>query len=162
MMQRNAARFGVVPPPLRGICLVVKNRQRRTDRRPPSRDPNRQLSEFPPRPQSQTLSESIPLFFIARNGNGLWVAREAEGRTGGLFLFKRSARRFADNNSASTGCATMCLGERLELDIDNHGGTLASWLDAGLRFAAHHLLHRAFAPGLVRAARANLVKGQRS
>jgi hypothetical protein len=79
------------------------------------------------------LSESIPLFFIARNKVGLWVAREAEGRVGGVFLLKRSALRFAQARSAPRGCATMLLQEPFELDIENHGSAVASRLDAILR-----------------------------
>ena len=81
-------------------------------------------------------SETIPLFFIGRNGRGLWVARDAAGRTGGIFLFKRSAVRFAHRNSAPTGCATMVLAERFELDVANRGNPLVAWLSAALRGAA--------------------------
>jgi hypothetical protein len=31
------------------------------------------------------LSESIPAFFIGRNQEGFWVARDARGRIGGIF-----------------------------------------------------------------------------
>ena len=86
-------------------------------------------------PVPQTLSESIPLFFVARNENSFWVAREAEGRTGGIFLFKRSAVRFAEDNSAPVGCATMFPTERIELDVANRGGVVAGWADALLRMA---------------------------
>ena len=70
------------------------------------------------------------MFFIGRNKNGLWVAREAEGRTGGVFLLRRSALRFAKKNSAPAGCATMFLAERFELSVQNQGNPLVSWLDA--------------------------------
>ena len=85
-------------------------------------------ANFPKRPDSGVLSESIPLFFIGRNTWGFWVAREAEGGTGGVFLFKRSALRFASGNSAPAGCATMFLTERLDLDLDNQGNPLTAWL----------------------------------
>jgi hypothetical protein len=91
------------------------------------------VANFPQRPNSGVLSESIPLFFISRNKLGFWIAREAQGRTGGVFLFKRSARRFADRSSAPTGCATMSLNERMELDLENQGNPLAAWL---VRFAS--------------------------
>jgi hypothetical protein len=83
---------------------------------------------FPQRPTSDALSESIPLFFIGRNALGFWVAREAKGRTGGVFIFRRSALRFANTNSAPAGCATMFLNERLELDVKNQGNPLAAVL----------------------------------
>ncbi|MGT2502023.1 hypothetical protein ACVOMS_16640 [Bradyrhizobium guangxiense] len=40
------------------------------------------------------VSAAIPAFFIGRNRAGLWVAREAKGRAGGLFLFERLRDRF--------------------------------------------------------------------
>jgi hypothetical protein len=61
-------------------------------------------AQFPRRAHSDVLSDSIPFYFIARNRVGLWVAREAEGRAGGIFLFKQSALRFAETNSAPHGC----------------------------------------------------------
>jgi len=59
---------------------------------------------FPKRPDLTVLSETIPLFYIAQNNHGFWVAREAEGRCGGEFLLRRSAVRFAHNKSAPAGC----------------------------------------------------------
>ena len=61
------------------------------------------------------------------------MVRAAEGRTGGIFLLKRSALRFAAKNSAPAGCATMLLGEPFELDVENQGGVLAAGLDAMIR-----------------------------
>jgi hypothetical protein len=83
---------------------------------------------FPQRPSSGALSESIPLFFIGRNALGFWVAREALARTGGVFIFRRSALRFANISSAPSGCATMFLSEGLELDVKNQGNPLAAAL----------------------------------
>jgi hypothetical protein len=34
------------------------------------------------------VSDAIPAFFIGRNREGFWVARESRGRIGGLFLFE--------------------------------------------------------------------------
>jgi hypothetical protein len=34
---------------------------------------------------STIISNSIPAFFVGRNEAGLWVAREAKGRIGGIF-----------------------------------------------------------------------------
>jgi hypothetical protein len=89
---------------------------------------NATVTNFPGRPNSSVLSESIPLFFIGRNPLGFWVVREAERETGGVFLFKRSALRFASKNSAPAGCATMFLNESLELDVANQGNPVAAWL----------------------------------
>jgi hypothetical protein len=94
-------------------------------------------SKFPRRPQSDVLSDSITLFFIARNRVGLWIAREANRRTGGIFLFKKSALRFAQGNSGTSGCATMFLAERLELDVKNCGNQLIGWIGGVLNLVAH-------------------------
>ena len=72
---------------------------------------------FPRRPDISVLSEAIPLFYIGQNGKGLWVAREADGRSGRIFLFRRSAVRFAREKSEPLGCAMMFLREPLELKI---------------------------------------------
>jgi hypothetical protein len=80
--------------------------------------------KFPRRPNLQVLNETIPLFYICQNRHGFWVARDAEGRSGGLFLRKQAALRFAQRQSA-TGCAIMQLNEPAELDIANQGNRLA-------------------------------------
>ena len=97
------------------------------------------LFKFPARPETHILSESIPLFFIARNRVGLWIAREAEGRTGDVFLFKNSALRFAKKNSGTSGCATMFLAERLELDVENQGNRLIAWIGALLNLVTRYV-----------------------
>jgi len=129
LMARKAKHFDPAKPPLRGVCLVVKARQRPVDQ-VESLPTGGKRPSFPRRPNPQLLSESIPLYFIARNKNGFWIAREAEGRTGGIFLFQRSALRFAKKTSAPIGCATMFLPQRLELDVGNRGAKIAAWLDA--------------------------------
>ena len=134
-MTKHAAHLDADGLPLRGICLVVKNEEPTNRHRLPCgevpTDP-----QFPRRPSSSVLSESIPLFFIGRNKVGLWVAREAEGRTGGIFLFRESAMRFSGKHSLPAGCATMFLSERFELDVENRGNPLVARLDAVLRRAA--------------------------
>jgi hypothetical protein len=74
---------------------------------------------LPRRPDVSVISEAIPLFYIGRNKNGLWVAREAEGRIGGIFLSRRSAVRFARESCEHGGCATMFVTEPLEFDFEN-------------------------------------------
>jgi len=76
-------------------------------------------TQLPQRPDASALSEAIPLFYIGRNKSGLWVVREAEGRIGGIFLFRRSAVRFARDSCDFGGCATMFVTEPLELDLVN-------------------------------------------
>lgn len=51
---------------------------------------------------------------------------------GGVFLFKRSGLRFAQENSAPIGGATMFLAEGFELDVENRGNPLVAWLDSAL------------------------------
>ena len=94
------------------------------------------VAKFPRRPSSDVLSGSITLFFLARNRVGLWIAREEDGRTGGIFLFKKSALRFVQKNRGASGCATMFLAERLELDVDNRGNQLIGRIGALLYLLA--------------------------
>jgi hypothetical protein len=70
------------------------------------------------------VSASIPAFFIGRNTAGLWVAREANGRIGGLFLFRSSAVDFANRQSKPARCALVFPTETFELDIENRGNPL--------------------------------------
>ncbi len=81
------------------------------------------------------VSETIPAFFIGRNKGGFWVAREAKGRIGGLFLLKRSAIAFAHAQGGPAGCATIFPSERFELDLKNEGNPLAGPLAPLLRLA---------------------------
>jgi len=137
-MGRPAERTDAPRQPLRGICLVVDGKQQQAFARA-MRQPDASraaIDKFPCRPDPALLSQSIPLYFVARNKAGLWVAREAEGRSGGVFLFKHSALRFATKRGAAAGCATMFLRERFELDVENHGNPLVAWLNAALRMVA--------------------------
>ncbi|BAL74743.1 hypothetical protein [Bradyrhizobium cosmicum] len=70
------------------------------------------------------VSAAIPAFFIGRNRAGLWVAREAHGRVGGLFLFRSSAIDFANRQSKPERCALVFPTETFELDIENRGNPL--------------------------------------
>ena len=89
---------------------------------------HRQPRQVPPaelRPlDPDVISAAIPAFFIGRNRAGLWVAREAHGRIGGLFLFKSSAVDFANRQSAPARCALVFPSETFELDIENRGNSL--------------------------------------
>jgi hypothetical protein len=79
------------------------------------------------------LSEAIPAFFIGRNQEGFWVARDARGRIGGIFLLANSAVSFAKKNSPPTGCATIFPSERFELDLENSGNPLVAQLGSLMR-----------------------------
>jgi hypothetical protein len=94
------------------------------------------VRQFPRRPDAGVISETIPLFYIAQDRNGFWLAREADGGDGGLFLLKRSALRFAHDKSRLRGCATMLLAERFELDVSNQGSRFVAGLAAATDFVA--------------------------
>jgi len=143
-MTRHTAHLNPELPLLRAICLVVKSHRSNNDQ-------SRQracgaVANFPRRPDAGVLSKSIPLFFIGRNRNGLWVAREAEGRIGGIFLLKQSALRFAQKHGAPVGCATMFLTESIELDTENSGNPLVKWIDAA--FSKLHQIIPAYPPAV--------------
>jgi hypothetical protein len=82
------------------------------------------IAQLPGRPDRTVLNDSIPLFFIGRNQSGFWVARESERRSGGLFLLRRSAARFARKKSSPRGCATTLVEHTIELDVPNQGNRL--------------------------------------
>ena len=102
--------------------------------------PKEEQTEVAPflRPDPEVLSEAIPVFFIGRNRDGCWVARDAEGRCGGLFWRKEGALRFARRSAGPVGCATVFPRGHVELDIENAGNPFVP------RMAAiRHLLMRA-------------------
>ena len=74
------------------------------------------------------VNEAIPAFFIGRNMEGFWVARDAKGQIGGIFLLENSAVSFARWNSRPAGCATIFPSERIELDLENKGNPLVAQL----------------------------------
>jgi hypothetical protein len=83
------------------------------------------------------VNEAIPAFFIGRNRDGFWLARDVKGKTGGIFLFESSALSFARRHSRPQGCATIFPSGRFELDLENQGNVLAAPLGRLLRLAAH-------------------------
>ena len=99
----------------------------------------RRPAMLPNRPDARVLSRVIPLFFIGRNKNGFWLAREAQGGIGGMFFLRRSALRFAQEVSAPHGCATMFLAKTFELDTWNGGNPLAGWLNAALGLLSRYI-----------------------
>ena len=81
------------------------------------------------RPGPQDLSEAIPVFFIGRDSRGHWVAREADGKSGGLFWRKQTAIRFARRSAWPARCATIFPAESIELDLENRGNPLLARID---------------------------------
>lgn len=83
----------------------------------------------------EILSETIPTFFIGRNRQGFWIARDAKGRCGGVFVLKSSALAFATRKSWPEGCATVFPPEPIELDLENDGNRLITYLEPLVRMA---------------------------
>jgi hypothetical protein len=82
------------------------------------------------------VSASIPTFFVGRNRDGFWLARDAKGENGGIFLLKSSALAFVRKVSGRVGCATVFPSERFELDVENQGNPFADYLKPLLRLVA--------------------------
>src|SRR5260221_11870477 len=71
------------------------------------------------RPGPEDLNEAIPGFFIGRNKHGHWVARSADGKSGGLFWRKQAAIRFATRSAWRARCATILPPQTMRLDLEN-------------------------------------------
>jgi len=100
------------------------------------------------------LNASIPAFFIGRDRDGFWLARDTEGRIGGLFLLESSALAFARRHAWPSPCATVFSSEVLELDVENQGNPLIDHLRPIMRLGMHGL-HQM---GILTAAIAELIK----
>jgi hypothetical protein len=81
------------------------------------------------------VNGAIPAFFIGRNKEGFWVARDVNGQIGGIFLLETSALSFARKNSQPEGCATIFPSGRFELDLENKGNRLVVYLTSLMRLA---------------------------
>jgi len=90
------------------------------------------------------LNASIPAFFIGRNEDGFWLARDVKGTIGGIFLLESSALAFARRNAFPSGCATIFPSERFELDVENQGNLLIEYLRPPMRLVMCGL-HRVIA-----------------
>ena len=101
--------------------------------------PKEEQTEVAPflRPEPGVLSEAIPVFFIGRNRDGFWVARDAEGKFGGLFWRKEGALRFARRSAGPAGCATVFPRGHVELDIENAGNPFIPWMAAIRHLLTH-------------------------
>ena len=64
----------------------------------PAGDPATVTGQFRPL-DPDIVNEAIPAFFIGRNKEGFWVARDAKGQIGGIFLLENSALSFARRHS---------------------------------------------------------------
>src|SRR6202163_1837313 len=100
---------------------------------PPAESPT-VIAQFQPL-DAGIVSEAIPAFFIGRNKEGFWVARDANGQIGGIFLLENSALSFARDNSHAAVCATIFPSETIELDLENRGNPLVARLGPLMRLA---------------------------
>jgi hypothetical protein len=98
----------------------------------PPGEPATVAAQFQPL-DSGVVSEAIRAFFIGRNKEGFWIARDAKGRIGGIFLLENSALSFAKRHSQPGGCATIFPSHRFELDLENNGNQLALQLGSLMR-----------------------------
>ncbi len=129
------------------VQLTIFSRRRTLRRNPALSERTRKEVHVPPAGQPEAsaprfepldpgiVSDAIPAFFIGRNRSGFWVAREAKGRIGGLFLLKGSALAFAHAQGGPAGCATIFPHQRFELDLENEGNALAVPLAPLVRLA---------------------------
>ncbi len=93
----------------------------------PGEQPSRIVAHFQPLDPG-IVNDAIPAFFIGRNKEGFWVARDVKGEIGGIFLLEASACRSREKNSRPSGCATISPSERFELDLENKGNPLVELL----------------------------------
>ena len=145
-VHNTAGRFGAGPVAMRETigALVsyqmrltaaeIEQARRESTGMPPGEEPAGVDTPFQPL-DAGIVSDAIPAFFIGRNSQGFWVARETKGRTGGIFLLESSALSFARTNSGPAGCATIFLSERFELDLKNNGNPLVPCLGSLMRAA---------------------------
>ena len=102
--------------------------------------PKRPAAPMPFQPlDADVLNASIPAFYIGRDKDGFWLARDTRGRVGGIFLFESSALAFARRHAWPSGCATIHPSERFELDVENQGNALIMQLRPLMRLAMRGL-----------------------
>jgi len=119
-------------------CLTVAIEQdgERSDTLPPG-EPATVNAQLPPL-DPDVVSDGIPAFFIGRNKEGFWVARDVKGQIGGIFLLESSALSFARRNSWPAGCAIIFPSERFELDLENKGNPLVTHIGPLIHLAMRH------------------------
>jgi hypothetical protein len=100
----------------------------------PADEPPTVIAQFQPLDPG-IVNETIPAFFIGRNMEGFWVARDVKGQIGGVFLLETSAVSFAKRNSRPAGCATIFPSERIELDLENNGNPFVAHVAGWMRLA---------------------------
>jgi hypothetical protein len=75
-----------------------------------------------PMPRAQTRPPQR--FLVGRSSTGQWVARDEQGRCGGLFASHADALHFARREMADTPCAIALVTEPLELFLKPESGAV--------------------------------------
>jgi hypothetical protein len=129
-------------PRLPARSTTAVERESRSRETLPVEQPSRIITRFQPLDPG-IVNDAIPAFFIGRNKEGFWVARDVKGRIGGIFLLENSALSFARRNSRPLGCATISSPERIELDLENNGNPLVEHLGRLMRLTRRPRLRMA-------------------
>jgi hypothetical protein len=145
------------PRVLAGSTTAVERESRGQDALPGEK-PSRIVAHFQ-RLDPAIVNDAIPAFFIGRNMEGFWVARDVKGKIGGIFLLENSAVAFARRNSRPFGCATISSPERFELDLENNGNPLVEPLGWLMRLTRPPLERTAAFIGKMTAAAKRRLKG---
>jgi hypothetical protein len=118
--------------PMRSTAAIEREAERSGTL--PAAEPAKVTAEFRPL-DGDIVNKAIPAFFIGRNMEGFWVARDVNGQIGGIFLLKKSAVSFARRNCRPAGCATIFPSGTFELDLENEGNPLVAHLGWLRRFS---------------------------
>jgi hypothetical protein len=73
-------------------------------------------TQEPPSPRPQSKS---PLFFIGRNSRGNWVVQDQEHLSGGLFINRAAALRFALFENGNRPQSVIMVPGVIELDLNS-------------------------------------------
>jgi hypothetical protein len=80
------------------------------------------MPEPEPEPRSGTLSSRIPRFLIGKDSRGRWVVQDERGLSGGLFVSRAEAVRYAMFESGRQPQAVIMVPGVLELDMKGIDG----------------------------------------
>ena len=75
-------------------------------------------------PPSPKPSSRIPLFLIGRDSRGNWVVQDQQGISGGLFINRAEALRFAMFENGNRPQAVIMVPGVLELNMSGKAGPL--------------------------------------
>ncbi|HLN48545.1 MAG TPA: hypothetical protein VK251_03465 [Steroidobacteraceae bacterium] len=75
-----------------------------------------------PEPLSRTSSSRVPQFLIGKDSRGRWVVRDKRGLSGGLFVNRADAIKFAMFESGRCARAVIMVPGGLEFDMARPSG----------------------------------------